>query len=360
MDKQLWTIVGGGSGGLAIAGYLGMNGFKVNLLTQSEDVIKEINKNRGIKLTGLIEGIGKVNLVTNNPKDALSEASVVMVVLPANYHEATIERIGPYLEKGQILFLHPGMTLGILATIKKLQSLKINLDDITVAEAQTLVYACRKSGPSSTRVYGIKKEVPLATYPKNKLVQTFLTINDWLPHFSMGENMVSVGLGNINAMLHPAPTVLNLFHLESNRSWRYFVDGFTPTISNFVENLDQERVELGKAFGENLPSLKEFYKSIYGATKDSLHGVLNEIEAYRELPGPLGLNTRYITEDIPFGLVPMFYLAEKLNTPNEYIQTTIMLASKLFEVDYFKSGRNLGKLGIEGLSKEEIIELCTS
>ena len=66
------------------------------------------------------------------------------------------------------------------------------------------------------------------------------------------------------------------------------------------------------------------------------------------------MDTRYITEDLPYGLVPMVHLARQFKVATPIIDGIIALASVVNQTDYLKEGLSLKDLGLQGLNKEQI------
>lgn len=358
-SEQLWVIIGGGSGGLAVCAYLGMKGYRVRLLTNTSETSEAVNRQGGVTVSGAIEGVGKVEFATNEPSDALDGASIIMIILPATYHEKVLGNIAAYLEPEQLVILHPGMTLGALACQRTLSQLHAQVRGLTIAETQTLIFACRKDGPASVVIHGVKNSVPLAALPIQATHSVLDTVGPAFPQFCKSESTLATGLGNINAVIHPIPTLLNCARLEHPEPWTYFHDGFSPLIGSFLERIDAERLAVGRAFGMQLPSLVQTYRTLYQACGESLHEILQSIKPYKAFPGPHGTDTRYLHEDIPFGLVPMASMARLSGTPCEHVEATINLASLLLGTDHWQAGRTLARLGVDGLTIAEFRELCT-
>ncbi len=63
---------------------------------------------------------------------------------------------------------------------------------------------------------------------------------------------------------------------------------------------------------------------------------------------------RFMTEDVPYRLVPTAQLAHKFNIATPIISAIIELASVINQTDYRKEGRSLDELGIANLSKDEL------
>lgn len=69
------------------------------------------------------------------------------------------------------------------------------------------------------------------------------------------------------------------------------------------------------------------------------------------------IKSRYVTEDVPYGLVPMSELGRKLGVATPLIDAFIEIAGAMNQEDYRTSGSGLKALGLTELSKEQIIDL---
>ncbi|WP_439371774.1 NAD/NADP octopine/nopaline dehydrogenase family protein [Bradyrhizobium sp. DASA03120] len=142
--------------------------------------------------------------------------------------------------------------------------------------------------------------------------------------------------------------------IESQHDWLYYSEGITPTIGAFAEDIDQERVALGKSFGFDLPSVRELYRLIYGVQGESLSEICRKNPAYEKIRGQKDLRTRYILEDIPFGLVPMIELGRMQGLSMSRMKLIAELAQYLLKDNSFLSnGRTLANLGIGNMTSEE-------
>ncbi|MGB9871981.1 MAG: NAD/NADP octopine/nopaline dehydrogenase family protein, partial [Anaerolineae bacterium] len=66
------------------------------------------------------------------------------------------------------------------------------------------------------------------------------------------------------------------------------------------------------------------------------------------------LNHRYITEDVPMSLVPIAALGGRYGVSVRGIDSIIRLACIVHRTDYWRRGRTLEKMGIEGMSVSEL------
>jgi opine dehydrogenase len=159
-------------------------------------------------------------------------------------------------------------------------------------------------------------------------------------------------------MMHPAPTLLNAGRIESRSPFEYYSEGVTPSLARVVERIDAERRAVARAMGVEVPSIKDFYAMSYGVSGKDLHDAIQQVRAYDGIKGPTSLNTRYLFEDIPTGLVPLSCLGRAMGVPTPAMDAVIELGSILLNRDFRKEGRSLEKLGLAGKSPEEIRKLA--
>jgi len=69
------------------------------------------------------------------------------------------------------------------------------------------------------------------------------------------------------------------------------------------------------------------------------------------------VKSRYITEDVPYGLVPIAKLARKFNVATPVIDAVIQLASVINQTNYMEEGMSLEELGIADLNQEELAKV---
>jgi opine dehydrogenase len=76
--------------------------------------------------------------------------------------------------------------------------------------------------------------------------------------------------------------------------------------------------------------------------------------AVAKISGPESVKSRYITEDLPYGLVPIRKIAHQLDVSTPLIDAVIEFASVINQTDYMKEGLSLEELGIAGLTTDAL------
>ncbi|MFT5873283.1 MAG: opine dehydrogenase [Clostridium sp.] len=350
-----WVLIGAGNGGQSMAGHLGVMGFSVKIFDVFKPVIDAIKEQGGIHVDGVVNGFGKVELATTDIKEALEDVDVIVVTLPSLYHASIAKACAPYLKDGQIVLLHPTATFGSLEFRKVLIDEKCKAN-IILADTQTLLYTCRSPKFGYANIFGIKNVVLTAALPSKYNEKVLSIINTAFPQFIAAENVLRTGLENLNAMMHPAPTILNTGRIDSQEDFLYYLDGITPAVGHYVEEMDKERIEIGKAVGLKLTPMTEWYRKMYDAKGDTLSELAKSTECYKGVKGQKSLKTRYLLEDVPNSLEPIVSLGHMLGVNVSKMETIVNLVRDMLG-DEVVPGRTMARLGLEGMNVEQLNKL---
>ena len=357
-ENTHYTVIGAGHGGKAMAAHLALMGFPVTLYNRTPENVAAIKTRGGIELEsydGGPRGFGHLVLVTSDMGEALEQAEVIMVVVPATAHADIARAAAPHLRDGQIVVLNPGRTGGVLEFVHVLNNSGCQAD-VTVAEAETLIYASRSEGPAQARIFRIKDAVPLAALPATRTPRVLEALSTAFPLFIDGTSVLHTSLNNMGAIFHPALTILNAGRIESTLGeFQFYIDGVTPSVARILDALDRERVTVAAALGIRARTGIEWLKMAYNANGATLHEAIHNQPGYRGIKAPPTLNHRYITEDVPMSLVPIAALGRQYGVRVRGMDSIIRQACIIHQTDYWRRGRTLDRLGIEQLSVGEIM-----
>jgi opine dehydrogenase len=352
-----YTVIGAGHGGKAMAAHLALMGLRVTLYNRTFDHVAALKARGGIDLEsaeGGPHGFARLALVTSDLNEALQSAQMVMVVVPSSAHADVAKTTASHLKDGQILVLHPGRTCGALEFVKSLHDNGCTAD-VTVAEAETFIYASRSDGPAQARIFRIKEAVPLAALPAVRTQAVLEAIHPAYPQFIDGENVLHTGMNNMGAIFHPALTLLNAGWIEATHGdYQFYIDGVTPSVARVLEVLDRERVTVASSLGLRARTGLEWLQMAYNTTGEDLHEAIHNQPGYYGIKAPSTLNHRYIFEDVPMSLVPIASLGQHYGVSVRGMDSIIRLACIVHRTDYWRRGRTVEKLGIGGLSVSEL------
>jgi len=355
------AILGGGNGGHAIAADLTIKGFDVRIFSRWPEEFKALRDRGGIDFTDSSgERFVPFNRVCERMEEVLDGAEMILFTVPAIAHDYYGEASAPYLKAGQIVVLNPGSTGGALAFRKRLKDVGSKWNG-PICETSTLTYICRLLGPAKVKVTS-RSRVQFAALPGTETGQCFQAFKELFPDAVERRNVLETSLTNINAILHPPGMILNAGWIEySHGNFSYYCEGTTPAVAKVIEAIDQERMALCQRLGYSSERFLDFFYKAGSTSEEayrsgSVYRALQESEPNRFIRAPESLTYRFLSEDIPFGIVPMAYLGRMLGVDTPIIDSLINVASLINETDYWKKGWSLEKMGIEGMELKQLLD----
>lgn len=356
------AVVGGGNTAFGLAAALKLRGFYVSLLEAPEFAqnIEPVLAQGGIKIRGVAgEGLAPIDVVTTNAKEAIYDVSVVFITVPAYAHQYMTDFLMPYLSDKQIVVLMPGNVGGALAFSKAWREKKTDGRPL-VAETPSCLFACKKEGLSAVWVRGLKKGLPVAAFPGKHTSKVVRVLKETFTEFSEARHVLETSLININHMVHPPGILLNIGHIElAEEEWSFFKLGLSPAVCRVIEAIDRERVEIITKLGlpaiTTLDWLRQYYGH-QGLKGDTLFETVHTSMVHGASKAPRSIEHRYITEDIPYGLVPIASIGRELGVETSAIDALISLASIVSGKDWWLEGRTAAEMGLAGMSAKQMVE----
>lgn len=354
------AILGAGNGGCAAAVELSLKGHEVAIFDLFPNMLTVMKEQGGLKYTGAIgEGFCKLSLISNNLEEVVKDASLIMLNVPGPGHEAYAKVLAPFLKKGDLVLMNPGHTGGALHFLKVLKDLDVP-QPVKVCETNTLSYISRIVEPGKVKISSFDKSVLLSVVPGRFLEEAAEQVKQYFPSMIPVENTFITSLSNINAICHPPGMILNTGWLENTGgNFRFYYDGITPAIGKVIDELDRERLAVGKALGVDLMNFSELFYSVGSTSKEaaeanSAYKACQDSEPNKFIKIPDKLDHRYMHEDINSGILPMSYLGKLAGVPTPVINSLVDLACILMGRDYWKEGVDLEKMGLKGMNLEEV------
>lgn len=360
------AIMGGGNAGFAHAADLTLRGFEVRLfeLPEMKETITKVKQKGGIESepapsTGLKSGFAKLHTITTDAGEALDGAHVVFIVVPAFAQEAFARALAPHMQEDQIVVLSPGNFGGSIVFAQGLKQHGAKAIPL-LCEAQSMIYACRKSGPASIQIFGVKKGLRFAVFPAKHTARVIPTLQKLFPTIEAAPDALWTWLSNPNPVGHPPVMILNAGRIENTGGdFLFYVEGITPSVDLALKALDDERLRLGAALELDLIPQDEATKLWYGHQgyqgKSYPDKARNPV--YASIKAESQLDSRYLTEDVPYGLVPWEDLAKQVDVDMPICTSLIELSNVLLGRDFRQSGRTLRNIGLGDMAIPEIKRL---
>jgi len=354
------AVLGGGNGGHTLAADLTLQGHEVRLFEMEKfrHQMESVFQTKTIRAVGpVLAGTAKIERVTSDLAEAVDQAEIVMVVVPAFAHADYARLLAPLVKSDQLVVLLPG-TLGTLEFAAVFRECGGN-PEVVFAETDTLPYATRLVGPGTVHVHGRTASVMLGVLPAKKTEWASERLRG-LFHFQPASNVLEVGFSSLNPVIHPPGTILNAGRIERSRGEFYiYEEGMTPSVVHVMELLDEERRAIAVEFGLRLPPINEAIYQSGNGPKGTTWEALNGSSSLTPIKGPTSLNTRYLSEDIPYGLMTFASIASQIGVNTPIMNSLIELGMALLRRKPEDGSRGVDHLGIRGLSADQILRFVT-
>ncbi len=349
------AVIGAGNCGQALSSVLASHGHEIRLFNRSLSHLNAIANNTVISCFGALSAQGKIALITNKIGDAVKDADIIFVTTTADVHKDVANLVVDYLENEQIVLLYPGRTGGALEFREVLRK-RFFKGKVYIAEAQSFIYACRIKKPGCVHIIGEKGYVPVAAYPSIDIITVINRLKKIHQAFAAVENVLQTSFQNVGAIFHPGICLFNAAAIERGAKFFFYRD-ISSSVAQFISQLDLERLSLGKAYGISLlPIMDWIVKAYPDSCGDTLCELMQSNPAYFDICAPTALESRYLLEDIPTGIVPFISFGEAAGIEMPLFRSLVHISSVLLKRDFFKEGRTLEKMGFAGKDPKEILE----
>jgi opine dehydrogenase len=346
------TVLGGGNTAFSMAANLALAGYDVLLWEHPAfaHTIDPIRESRTIHLDGA-ERTGAATLVgvTTDAGEALAWSETLVCSVPSYAQQPFLEQLLPHLKPGHVLAWLPG-NLGALATAKALREARI--DGVIVAESDTAPYVCRKSGADRAVIWGTVDRLGIGVTPASQTEEAMPVLRALFPGAAAYRSALEAGISALNPVVHPPGVLMNAGRIERSRGefW-FYEEGVTPTVVRAIEAVDRERLALGAALGLALtPVAAAFHRAGFGPAGD-LWATINGSRMLTALRAPGQIDTRWLTEDIPYGLATWGLLGDRLGIETPTMDAMVALASAALARDFAHEARGLEALDLAGKDK---------
>jgi opine dehydrogenase len=361
-NKPVFAILGAGNGGYCTTADLTLRGYEVRLYETPAFAknIEPILQSGGISLRGVVgEGFAKPALVTTDIQAALDGADIVLVITTADGHKPIARASAPYLLEDQTVVLVPGCVGGVLEFFQEFIH-HGGSSRVVLAETTSLMYAVKKENGNGVWARGTKNYLPLAAFPAHHTKSVIEQLRPIFPQFTAASHVLDSSFNNLNHVVHPPGALMNLGFVESKHQdeWYFYTQGYTPGTGKIGDKLDQERMAVAEAYGISPMSVVEALQQYYGhqgMAGENLYDLFKDSPIHQHAKGPMTTDSRLLTEDVPYGLVPLASFGRLAGVPTPTMDAVITLAGVINNTDYRKTGRSVESLGLGGFSKEKIL-----
>lgn len=363
------TICGSGNAGHALAVVASQNlDGDIDWLVGSEEKADLLRRRLAVDdlhSTGAVTASAhRLRTISADPAEVIPNADIVMIVVPAFGHAAVLQRIRPYVSDRQIIGCLPtrgGFEFEAAQLVPRAGGRRRPIFGL-----QTLPWSTRVVNPGEVvNIGAVKAEVVLAALPSSNTADIAARLTEILgTRIIPAEGFLNLTLGNPGQFIHAG---LMYGHFRSWRGEEYDEDGIpmlyaeaTDEMGAIVERLSDDAISVARALevksegALNLQSvvgvhewLQASYSHVTGDTStvatcfrtgpiQARKAPMIEPRAGTFVPN---FDYRYLSEDVPFGLVITRALAGIANVETPMIDEVVSWAQSVMKKRYLVDGR---------------------
>jgi hypothetical protein len=353
------TVCGGGNGAQTLLPIATHNlGCPVDLYApfgdEAQQLTKSIEACGGLEVYGAVQAQARPRRASADPAEVVPGSEVVVLVLPAFAHEATLRQIAPFLDRDAWVGAIPARGGFDYCAVRVLAEL--GRTDVRLFGLQTLPWACRieKYG-QVVHVLGVKEAVDAASRPAAEIGVISPLLAQMLGlAVDSAANFLALTLANTGQLIHPG-IMYGLF-----ADW----DGVAlETVPLFYQGLSEEGACVLAGLSDDVQAIRARLESTldlsavrplqnwllraYGdaiADPSSLRSAFVTNRAYAGLKAPVrqaalgrfvpDFGARYLAEDVPFGLAVSRAIAALSGVETPVMDRVIAWAGERLGKDY--------------------------
>lgn len=274
---------------------------------------------------------GTIDKISSNPADVIPQSEIVLLCLPGFLIEQTLKQIKPYITSQAIGSI-------VSSTGFFFRAHEIYDDKTSLFGFQRVPFIARvEEYGHRAALLGYKKQLYMAT--ENLLSNFIEQWSEWLnTPISSLSSYLEASLSNSNPLLHPA-RLYGMWHNWNGQTYpeqELFYANWDKYSSEIYIAMDNEFQQLCQKLSVYVQPVLEYYESI---DAESLTRKLNSIEAFKTILAPMvrmadgwmpDFNSRYFSEDFPYGLQLIKELAEKYQVETPTIDK-VLAWGKIYE-----------------------------
>jgi len=354
------AICGGGNGAHALAAVASahFNG-DIVWLTSSEEKADRLRQGvfsaQGLRATGAVEATARrVRTVSADPAAVIPQSDLVVLVVPAFAHLPLLSRVAPYLKTGAWIVAMPSRS-GFEFDLRAVATLKPDRRRVVIG-FQTFPWLCRiREFGREVKVNATKATVSAAALPVAAAPAAMTAMSGIIGmEVAALPTFLDLTLGNTGQIIHPVG-MYGLFGAWNDRVYAEeeipaFYAGMDEETGRLLEAVSDEIVTVARALAvaaqgkldlRGVLPIRTWLQTAYAhaiADASTLARAFSTNAAYRGVMAPMrqiapdayvpDFGHRFLTEDIPYGLVVTKAIAQIAGVATPHIDTVISWAQE--------------------------------
>lgn len=286
--------------------------------------------------------------IAQSARKLVEENDTLIIALPAYGHKAVMDALVPHIRQRQHIIVSSHASLGAVYLTQALAARGIQAP--ITAWGTTVVTGRRQEG-SSVTVNTVRSRVDLCTVPD---VDTDFALEDcqrlFGDLFQARDGLLAISLSNLNPQNHLGIALGNMTRMERGEVWSQG-QNVTPKVGRLLEQLDLERLAIAKALGLDVKTIFEHFHLSFHVPIAPISVMNQQMHAQGNGgTGPATADSRYITEDVPYGLQLTVVLGRLVGQPATLHEAGVEVFSAMYDRKFSQENELLNALELDGFS----------
>ena len=277
---------------------------------------------------------------------------VLIIALPAYGHKAVMDAVAPHVSSGQHVIISSHASFGALYLMRLLHERGV---EAPITAWGTTAVTGRRQTETSVWVNTVRSLIDLCTVPEERSGEALdLCRSLFGDRFQPRDGLLAIALSNLNPQNHLGIALANMTRMEHGETWSQG-GNVTPNVGRLLEALDQERLAIAAALDLEVRTIFEHFHLSFHVPVASI-SEMNQLMHARGTggQGPATADSRYVTEDTPYGLWPTVALGELAGCPAMLHDAGVRIFSAMYGRDFRAENELLAALD---LSRHDIGDL---
>ncbi|GHF03786.1 opine dehydrogenase [Aliiroseovarius zhejiangensis] len=354
MGEQMGIKVGlAGAGSIAFgtAAVLHEAGHDPMLWSPSGDGTAALAKGAELHAHGAVDATLAPRIATDAAQLA-RDNEVLIIALPGYGHKAVFDALAPHIEPRHQVIISSHASLGAVYLMQLLAARGVT---VPITAWGTTICTGRRQSGTEVKVNTVRSRVDLCTVPDDRSAEGLSLCQTLFgDRFQPRDGLLAISLSNLNPQNHMGIALGNITRMERGETWSQG-QNVTPKVGRLLEELDLERLAIAKALGLEVKTIFEHFHLSFHVPVASISEMNQKMhEQGNGGVGPATADSRYVTEDVPYGLVLTAALGRLTGQPAKLHEAGIRIFSAMYGRDFEAENEILRALDLHRFSLDDL------
>jgi len=344
-------LAGAGSIAFGTAALLHAAGHDPMLWSPSGKGTAELSQGADLTATGAIE-TRFAPRIADSAAQLARDTDVLVIALPGYGHKTVFDALIPHVEARHQVIVSSHASLGAVYLTRRLAERGVT---VPVTAWGTTICTGRRQSGTEVAVNTVRSRVDLCTVPEDRSDQALALCRDLFgDRFQPRDGLLAISLSNLNPQNHMGIALGNITRMERGETWSQG-QNVTPKVGRLLEQLDLERLAIARALGLEVKTIFEHFHLSFHVPVASISQMNQQMhEQGNGGTGPATADSRYVTEDVPYGLVLTAALGRLAGCPAPLHEAGIRIFSAMYGIDFEQENEILTALQLDRYDLDDL------